>query len=227
MVCRVWAAGIKKGKSMLIKKADLPLVLAELKKLYPKVIIPLQHKNAWQLLMAVILSAQCTDARVNTITPNLFKRYPTPQKLASADIKEVEKIIHSAGFYHSKALSLIESSRRICEVYGGQVPQSMRELLTLRGVARKTANVILGDYFGTPEGVVVDTHVKRLSFRLGFTRQTDPVKIEQDLMKLIPHGQWQWIGIALILHGRSTCPARKPLCEKCPLSPWCPKNGVR
>lgn len=212
---------------MLIKKTDLPFVLAELKKLYPDVIIPLKHKNAWELLMAVILSAQCTDARVNQITPSLFKKYPTPQALAAADIKDVEKIIHSAGFYHSKALSLIESSKRICEVYGGKVPQSMKELLTLRGVARKTANVILGDYFGTPEGVVVDTHVKRLSFRLGFTKQTDPVKIERDLMKLIPRDKWQWIGIALILHGRSICPARKPFCSECPLAPSCPKNGVK
>ena len=212
---------------MLIKKPDLPLVLAELKKLYPKVIIPLKHRNAWELLMAVILSAQCTDERVNQITPNLFKAYPTAQALAEADIKEVEKIIHSAGFYHSKALSLIESSKRICEVYGGEVPQSMAELLTLRGVARKTANVLLGDYFNKPEGVVVDTHVKRLSFRLGFTKQTDPVKIEKDLMKLIPKDKWQWIGIALILHGRSICPARKPNCEGCPLAPWCPKNAVK
>lgn len=212
---------------MLIKKTDLPLVLAELKKLYPKVIIPLKHRNAWELLMAVILSAQCTDERVNQITPNLFKAYSTAQALAEADIKEVEKIIHSAGFYHSKALSLIESSKRICEVYGGEVPQSMAELLTLRGVARKTANVLLGDYFNKPEGVVVDTHVKRLSFRLGFTKQTDPVKIEKDLMKLIPKDKWQWIGIALILHGRSICPARKPNCEGCPLAPWCPKNAVK
>lgn len=212
---------------MLIKKTDLPLVLAELKKLYPKVIIPLKHRNAWELLMAVILSAQCTDERVNQITPNLFKAYPTAQALAEADIKEVEKIIHSAGFYHSKALSLIESSKRICEVYGGEVPQSMAELLTLRGVARKTANVLLGDYFNKPEGVVVDTHVKQLSFRLGFTKQTDPVKIEKDLMKLIPKDKWQWIGIALILHGRSICPARKPNCEGCPLAPWCPKNAVK
>lgn len=211
---------------MLIKKADLPPVLAELKKLYPEVIIPLKHKNAWELLMAVILSAQCTDARVNMITPHLFKKYPAPQKLAAAQIEEVEEIIHSAGFYHSKALSLIESSKRICQVYGGRVPQSMKELLTLRGVARKTANVILGDYFGTPEGIVVDTHVKRLSFRLGFTKQTDPVKIELDLMKLIPKDRWQWIGIALILHGRGICPARKPFCSKCPLALWCPKNGV-
>ena len=209
------------------KQTDVPEVLAGLKKLYPKVIIPLHHKNAWQLLMAVILSAQCTDARVNLITPNLFKKYPTPQDLANANIKDVEKIIHSAGFYHSKALSLIESSKRICEVYNGEVPQNMKELLTLRGVARKTANVILGDYFGTPEGIVVDTHVKRLAFRLGLTRQTDPVKIEQDLMKIIPHNKWQWIGIALILHGRSVCPARKPDCAHCTLSKKCPKYGVK
>lgn len=206
---------------------NVPELLAGLKKLYPKVIIPLQHKNAWELLMAVILSAQCTDARVNLITPHLFKKYPTPQDLAQADIKEVEKIIHSAGFYHSKALSLIESSKRICEVYGGNVPQSMKELLTLRGVARKTANVILGDYFGTPEGIVVDTHVKRLAFRLGLTKQTDPVKIEQDLMKIIPHDKWQWIGIALILHGRGVCPARKPNCAACTIAKWCPKCGVK
>ncbi len=212
---------------MLIKKTELPLVLGELKKLYPKVIIPLKHRNAWELLMAVILSAQCTDERVNQITPHLFKKYPTAQALATADILEVEKIIHSAGFYHSKALSLIESSKRICEVYGGQVPQTMAELLTLRGVARKTANVLLGDYFNKPEGVVVDTHVKRLSFRLGFTRQTDPVKIEKDLVKLIPKDKWQWIGIALILHGRSICPARKPNCEACPVAKWCPRNGVK
>lgn len=202
-------------------------MLAALKKLYPKVIIPLKHKNAWQLLMAVILSAQCTDERVNQITPHLFASYPTPQALAKADLKAVEKIIHSAGFYHSKALSLVESSKRICEVYNGQVPRSMKELLTLRGVARKTANVLLGDFFGTPEGIVVDTHVKRLAFRLGFTRQTDPVKIEQDLMKIIPHEQWQWIGIALILHGRSVCPARKPNCEACTLAKWCPKVGCQ
>ena len=212
---------------MPAKKSPVSEILAELKKLYPKVIIPLHHKNAWQLLMAVILSAQCTDARVNLITPNLFEQYPTPADLANADIKAVEKIIHSAGFYHSKALSLIESSKRICEVYGGKVPQSMKELLTLRGVARKTANVLLGDYFGKPEGIVVDTHVKRLAFRLGFTKQTDPVKIEQDLMKIIPHDKWQWIGIALILHGRNVCPARGPKCGKCSVAKFCPRCGVK
>ena len=147
--------------------------------------------------------------------------------LAKANIKDVEKIIHSAGFFHSKALSLIEMSKRICEVYGGEVPQNMDDLLTLRGVARKTANVMLGDYFKKPAGIVVDTHVKRLAFRLGLTKNTDPVKVEKDLTKLIPYKYWGWVAIALILHGRSICPARKPMCEKCTLAKHCVQNGVK
>lgn len=210
----------------MLKKDRVLALVGELQQLYPEHIIPLHHKNAWQLLCAVILSAQCTDARVNQITPALFKKYPTPQKLAQADLKDVEKIIHSAGFYHSKALSLIESSKRICDVFGGEVPQNMKDLLSLRGVARKTANVMLGDYFKKPEGIVVDTHVKRLSFRLGLTKNTDPVKIEQDLTKLIPYEYWGWIAIALILHGRSICPARKPQCDKCTLKKYCARKGV-
>ena len=207
-------------------KKDITVLLKELKRLYPKHIIPLHHKNAWQLLCAVILSAQCTDARVNTITPNLFKKYPTVEDLAKANLKDVEKIIHSAGFYHSKAVSLIEMSKRVCEVYGGKIPQNMDDLLTLRGVARKTANVMLGDYFKKPAGIVVDTHVKRLAFRLGLTKQTDPVKIEKDLTKIIPYEYWGWIAIALILHGRGVCNARKPSCERCALSKFCPRKGV-
>lgn len=210
---------------MCAKKNVLPLI-NELQVLYPKHVIPLHHTSAWELLCAVILSAQCTDARVNTITPHLFQKYPTVYDLANAKLADVEQIIHSAGFYHSKALSLIEMSKRICEVYGGQVPQTMEDLLTLRGVARKTANVMLGDYFKKPAGIVVDTHVKRLSFRLGLTKNTDPVKIEKDLTKLIPYKYWGWIAIALILHGRSICPARKPQCEKCTLQKFCPKCGV-
>lgn len=202
-------------------------VVKELKKLYPEHVIPLHHKNAWQLLCAVILSAQCTDARVNTITPHLFKKYPTVHHLAAADIKEVENIIHSAGFYHSKALSLIESSKRICEAFGGEVPQNMDDLLSLRGVARKTANVMLGDYFKKPAGIVVDTHVKRLAFRLGLTKQTDPVKVEKDLTKIIPYEYWGWIAIALILHGRQVCNARKPECSRCTMAELCPRWGVK
>lgn len=212
---------------MLLKKSEIPQLLKELKKLYPEHVIPLHHGNAWQLLCGVILSAQCTDARVNTITPGLFKKYPTPAKLAAAKIEDVEKIIHSAGFYHSKALSLIESSKRICEVFGGEVPQNMDDLLSLRGVARKTANVMLGDFFKKPAGIVVDTHVKRLAFRLGLTKETDPVKVEKDLTKLIPYEYWGWLAIALILHGRQVCNARKPECSRCTLSNLCPRNGVK
>lgn len=213
-------------QKMPVKKVSIEGLLKALKKLYPDHIIPLHHKDAWQLLCAVILSAQCTDERVNKITPALFKAFPTPQAMAKADIKEVEKIIHSCGFYHSKALSLIESSKRICEVYGGEVPQNMKDLLSLRGVARKTANVMLGDYFKKPEGIVVDTHIKRLSYRMGLTKQTDPVKVEQDLMKEIPYKYWSWFGIALVFHGRQVCNARKPECSRCPLERECPKKGV-
>ena len=207
-------------------KKDVLALIKALKKLYPKHVIPLHHGSAWELLCAVILSAQCTDARVNTITPHLFKKYPTVQDLAKAKLTDVEKIIHSAGFYHSKALSLIEMSKRICDVYGGEVPQTMEDLLTLRGVARKTANVMLGDYFKKPAGIVVDTHVKRLAFRLGLTKNTDPVKIEKDLTKIIPYEYWGWIAIALILHGRSICPARKPQCDMCTLAKFCPRKGL-
>ncbi len=212
---------------MVKKKLPVLPLLNALKKLYPKHVIPLHHNSAWELLCAVILSAQCTDARVNTITPHLFKKYPTVYDLAKADIKDVEKIIHSAGFYHSKAMSLIEMSKRICDVYGGEVPQNMDDLLTLRGVARKTANVMLGDYFKKPAGIVVDTHVKRLAFRLGLTQETDPVKVETDLTKIIPYEFWGWVAIALILHGRSICPARKPACEKCTLANFCARCGVK
>ncbi len=215
-----------KGSAVVKQNPPVSLILKKLKRLYPRHIIPLKHRNAWELLCAVILSAQCTDARVNTITPHLFKRYPTVHDLAQADIKEVEEIIHSAGFYHSKALSLVEMSKRICEVYNGQVPQTMEELLTLRGVARKTANVMLGDYFKKPAGIVVDTHVKRLAFRLGLTKQTDPVKVEKDLTKLIPYAYWGWVAIALILHGRTVCSARKPMCGKCTLAEVCARCGV-
>lgn len=210
-----------------LTKAQKQAILAKLEETYKDTKTALNYNSPFELLVAVILSAQCTDARVNTITPHLFKKYPTVHHLAAADIKEVENIIHSAGFYHSKALSLIESSKRICEVFGGEVPQNMDDLLSLRGVARKTANVMLGDYFKKPAGIVVDTHVKRLAFRLGFTKQTDPVKVEKDLTKIIPYEYWGWIAIALILHGRQVCNARKPECSRCSMSGLCPKNGVK
>ena len=202
-------------------------ILELLKKRYPVPETMLTHENPWELMIATILAAQCTDARVNTITPELFRRWPGPAEMMQASVEALESVIRPTGFYHNKAKNILGAARRVTEVFGGEVPQTIGELITIPGVARKTANVLLGDYFNKPEGVVVDTHVKRLSFRLGFTKQTDPVKIEKDLMKLIPKDKWQWIGIALILHGRSICPARKPNCEGCPLAPWCPKNAVK
>ena len=212
---------------MLLKKEKLPELLKELKKLYPKTKTALIYNNsAYQLLVAVILSAQCTDERVNKVTPSLFKKYPTPKEMAKADIKDIETIIKSTGFYHAKAKSILETSKKLVSDFNCEVPQTMAELLTLRGVARKTANVVLGDFYGIDEGIVVDTHVKRLSFRLGLTKNTEPLKIEQDLMKMLDKKYWHWISHALIWHGRGPCDARKPECENCTLNKLCPKNGV-
>ena len=212
---------------MLLKKEKLPELLTELKKLYPKTKTALIYNNsAYQLLVAVILSAQCTDERVNKVTPILFKKYPTPEKMAKANIKDIETIIKSTGFYHAKAKSILESSKKIVSDFNCDVPHTMAELLTLRGVARKTANVVLGDFYGIDEGVVVDTHVKRLSFRLGLTKNTEPLKIEQDLMKMLDKKYWHWISHALIWHGRGPCDARKPECATCTLNKLCPRNGV-
>lgn len=212
---------------MLLKKEKLPELLKELKKLYPKTKTALVYNNsAYQLLVAVILSAQCTDERVNKVTPVLFKKYPTPEKMAASDIKDIETIIKSTGFYHAKAKSILETSKKLVKDFNCQVPKTMAELLTLRGVARKTANVVLGDFYGIDEGIVVDTHVKRLSFRLGLTKNTEPLKIEQDLMKMLNKKYWHWISHALIWHGRGPCDARKPECETCPLNKLCPRNGI-
>lgn len=212
---------------MLLKKEKLPELLKELKKLYPKTKTALVYNNsAYQLLVAVILSAQCTDERVNKVTPVLFKKYPTPEKMANADIKDIEDIIKSTGFYHAKAKSISETSKKLVNDFNSMVPKTMAELLTLRGVARKTANVVLGDFYGIDEGIVVDTHVKRLSFRLGLTKNTEPLKIEQDLIKMLDKKYWHWISHALIWHGRGPCDARKPECQTCTLNKICPKNGV-
>lgn len=201
-------------------------LIKELKKLYPKTEPALVHNNPFEMLCAVILSAQCTDARVNLVTPELFRRFGTPAKMAKAKREDIESIIKSTGFYHAKAKSLQESAKKIVSDFNGQVPQTMAELLTLQGVARKTANVVLGDCFDIVEGVVVDTHVKRLSFRLGLTKNTDPQKVEQDLMKLFPQKYWYYLSNALIYHGRRVCDARKPKCEICTLAKICPKNGI-
>lgn len=181
----------------------------------------LDHVDAWQLLTATILSAQCTDARVNIVTKDLFRRYPTPEALGNAKLKDVERIIHSTGFYHAKAEHIIACSKVIAEQYQGEVPDDIELLTKLPGVGRKTANVILGNVYHKPS-IVVDTHVKRISKKLGLTRSDDPVQVEKDLMKILPKEQWILWNIQIIAHGRSICPARNPHCEECFLRDICP-----
>jgi len=189
-------------------------------------VVELDHGNAYHLLVATILAAQSTDKLINTVTPALFARYPDPAALAAADQGELEAMIFSTGFYRMKAKHLIGMARRIVEAHGGAVPDTMEGLVDLPGVARKTANVVLGSALGKNEGIVVDTHVSRLAPRLGLTRETEPVKIEQDLMRLVPRDQWSIFAHRLIWHGRRVCHAKKPDCEHCTLAPLCPSNGI-
>jgi endonuclease-3 len=188
---------------------------------YPDATCALNYKNPLQLLIATILSAQCTDVRVNMVTPKLFERYRNAKDFADADPDELEKMIQSTGFFRSKARSIREACRDIVEKHGGEVPRTMEELYSLRGVGRKTANVVLGNAFDIP-GMVVDTHIGRLSRRLGLTKQTDPVKVEAELMKLLPPERWTQFGHELILHGRKYCKAPTPRCTGCPLMDICP-----
>ena len=198
--------------------ADL---LNRLKAAYPNAECALHHRNAWELLVATILSAQCTDARVNIVTPSLFKKFPTPAAFAEASLPAIEEEIRSTGFYHNKAKSISGAAKKLISDFGGKVPQTMAELLTLPGVARKTGNVVLGVAFGKTEGVVVDTHVLRLSHRLGLTRAEDPKKVEEDLMRIIPRDRWIAFSHEMIHHGRQICVARKPRCIDCPLETLC------
>ena len=198
------------------------LTLQRLKQTYPDAACALHHSNPFELLCATILSAQCTDARVNLVTPVLFARYPDPAALAAARQSELEEIIKSTGFFRNKAKSLIGMAQAIVAEHGGVVPRTMEQLRALPGVGRKTANVVLGNAFGINEGITVDTHVTRLSKRLGLTRHDDPVKIEQDLMKLIPHEDWALVSHLLIFHGRQVCVARRPRCGECVLADFCP-----
>lgn len=197
-------------------------IIERLQEAYPNATCALNHNNAFELLVATILSAQCTDERVNKVTPVLFARFPTPLAMAEADAAELEELIRSTGFFRNKAKNIQGAARRIVAEYGGEVPRNMAELLTLPGVARKTANVVLGTAFGIADGVVVDTHVKRLANRLGLTGHDDPDKIEKDLMALVPREDWVEFAHALILHGRQVCDARKPRCAICTLSQLCP-----
>jgi endonuclease-3 len=198
------------------------LALRRLKKAYPDSACGLVHDGPFRLLAATILSAQCTDVMVNKVTPALFAAYPDAPAMARADQEKLEALIRSTGFYRNKAASLIACSRAIVEQHGGEVPRTMEELTAFRGVARKTANVVLGNAFGKNIGVVVDTHVKRLSGRLGFSSQSSPEKIEQDLMPLFPRKDWTLLSHLLIDHGRAVCPSRKPKCGQCTLADICP-----
>ena len=202
-------------------------ILDELDRLYPDAHCELHFRNPFELLISVILSAQCTDDRVNLITPTLFERFPDAKALAESDQEEVEKIIFSTGFYRNKAKNIRAAAKKLCEKFGGAVPQTMVELLTLPGVARKTANVVMGTAFGIPSGVVVDTHISRLSQRLGMTGEDEPEKIERDLQKLWPQERWIMSGHRLIWHGRRVCFARKPSCATCTLRPLCPSPEAK
>jgi endonuclease III len=211
----------KKPRRNPLSPERISALLARLAQAYPGAECALHHRNAWELLVATILSAQCTDARVNLVTPALFKKFPTPTDFAHAPLVEIEEQIRSTGFYHNKAKSLNGAARKLTAEYYGNVPETMEELLTLPGVARKTANVVLGVAFGKAVGIVVDTHVLRLSRRLELTRETQPVGVEQDLMKIIPQDRWIAFSHEMIHHGRQICIARKPRCVDCTLEPLC------
>lgn len=212
---------VAKPKSAADRRARVNRILDELDKLFPNATCALHHNNTWQLLVATILSAQCTDERVNKVTPELFKKYPTLRDFANASQEELASDIRSTGFFNNKARSVIGAAKKILADYKGQVPRSMEELLSVPGAARKTANVVLGTAYGIPAGVVVDTHVQRISLRLDLSRNTDPVKIEQDLMKIVPREKWILFAHQVIHFGRQICIARKPRCASCPLDPIC------
>jgi endonuclease-3 len=203
-------------------RASTRRLLDALKKIHPNADCELRFKNPWQLVVATILSAQCTDQRVNAVTPGLFRRYPNPASLAGADPAELEALIRPTGFFRSKARSLQGCARTVVERYGGKVPRTLDQLVTLAGVGRKTANVVLGHAFGLAEGVAVDTHVLRVSNRLGLSRSQDPLVIEQELMALVPRERWTETTDLLIFHGRRVCHARRPACGECALFPRCP-----
>lgn len=211
---------------MAPSKKKAAAVLTLLAQTYPDAHCALHFHTPFELLVATILSAQCTDVRVNAVTADLFKKYPGPQALAEADLAELEEDIRSTGFFRNKAKSLIGCATAIVVEHGGEVPRELEALTALPGVGRKTANVVLGNAFAVP-GLVVDTHVKRVAFRLGWTKATDPEKIEQELCALLPKEQWTQASHLLIFHGRALCKAPTPLCSQCPLLEECPRRGVK
>jgi endonuclease III len=196
-------------------------ILKGLDEAYPDAVCALEHKTPWELLVATILSAQTTDVRVNMVTPELFRRFPTPAAMAKAKLPELEELVRTTGFYRNKAKSIQGAAKKITEDFGGKVPQTLAELITVPGAARKTANVVLGVSFGMAEGVVVDTHVFRISHRLGLAKGDTPQKVEQELMKVLPQDHWIQFSHQVIHHGRKICIARKPKCKDCNLEPLC------
>jgi endonuclease-3 len=210
-----------KLKTLATRRKRAKLVIEALREEFPNTECSLIHNDAWQLLVATVLSAQCTDARVNMVTPGLFEQFPSPADFAAAPIEEIEEAIRSTGFYRNKAKSLQGAARTIIENHDGQVPDQMKQLVKVPGVGRKTANVVLGEIWNKPDGVVVDTHVGRISRKLGLTDQTDPVKAEQQLGEVIPQSDYRDFGHLIIDHGRKTCKARAPRCDDCRLYKWC------
>jgi len=212
---------VKRPKTADERQARLATILETLDRMYPAATCALLHRNPWELLVATILSAQCTDKRVNEVTPGLFEKYPTPEDFAAVRPEVLAQDIRSTGFFNNKAKSITGAAKRVVTNFRGEVPRTMEELLTVPGAARKTANVVLGTAYGIASGVVVDTHVQRISNRLDLTRHSDPVKIEQDLIKIIPKEKWILFSHQVILHGRALCVARGPKCGECQLNPVC------
>jgi len=201
-------------------------IVNRLRTAYPEAPCALRHENPFQLLVATILSAQCTDVRVNLVTPALFQRYPDARSMAQAEQQDLEELIKTTGFFRAKAKNLLGCSKKLVDDHGGEVPEDLEAMVELPGVGRKTANVVLGTAFDIPTGVVVDTHVSRITYRLGLTREKDPIKIERDLMTLVPKKEWINFSHRIIQHGRLICKARRPLCEECFLESLCPRLGV-
>jgi endonuclease-3 len=212
-------------KSLPEKKVKAKAIYHQLTKSYPNVRCELDYNSAFQLLVATVLSAQCTDKRVNQTTPALFKKYPNPKKMAKADLKDIQGLVKSTGFFRAKAKNIKGLSNKIMEEFGGNVPSNLEQLITLPGVGRKTANVVLGHAFGIP-GITVDTHFGRLSRRFCWSKQNDPVKVEFEVGELIPEKEWTNLSQRMIWHGRRVCHARKPACGACPLAKLCPSHGI-
>ncbi len=204
----------------------ISIILERLREAYPEATTELRWSNPFELLIVTVLSAQTTDKKVNEISPELFRRYPTAEALAQAHPEELEPLLRPLGYYRQKARTLVSLARQLVERHGGEVPRSMEALTSLSGVGRKTASIVLGTAFGMREGIAVDTHVSRVAQRLGLTRHKTPEKIEQDLMKLVPREEWTWFGHAMVLHGRYVCLARRPQCSQCILADVCPRLGV-